>query len=88
MGQFGITAGQTAKIMGGEPNGDTVVNIAPLRMVVGAFRQKCNLCHEAERFNEGVEAPFPFQPIISNRPCRTRAAEDLPCRVIEQNSLL
>eukprot|EP00295_Goniomonas_pacifica_P035360 CAMPEP_0175973396 /NCGR_PEP_ID=MMETSP0108-20121206/42772_1 /TAXON_ID=195067 ORGANISM="Goniomonas pacifica, Strain CCMP1869" /NCGR_SAMPLE_ID=MMETSP0108 /ASSEMBLY_ACC=CAM_ASM_000204 /LENGTH=64 /DNA_ID=CAMNT_0017302841 /DNA_START=83 /DNA_END=273 /DNA_ORIENTATION=- len=63
--------------MGREPNGYTVINIAPLGMVIGAFGEKCNLCHEAECFNKRVKAPLSYQPIRSNGPGRARGVEAL-----------
>src|SRR5690554_4983628 len=59
--QSKVTAGDAAGIMGDKSNADPVVNIGPLRMVIGAFCQQRNLAHKAERGNKIRKDKFPLQ---------------------------
>ena len=73
--QLPVEVAESAEVVGGQFNGDPVVDVAPVGMVPACLSEQGHLAHETEGLNKIAEREVASQPIRRQRPQRQSRAE-------------
>jgi len=79
-----VEVAESAEVVGGQFNGDPVVDVAPVGMVPACLSEQGHLAHETEGLHEVAELEVASQPIRRQRPKRQSRAELLFLVACEQ----